>query len=176
MRKFSGRTDILSPLLQERQKPVKKNSMRLKSSVPPAPFVAFSPRTVKVPRNLFSAGCSQQLRGRQVRVSQPLSSALSLCPQVCSNLERAEPETLSQRGLYHNAKSTQHPSTGKDVLCCRRQERQAAPSDALQGVCSAACACSSTQRAAVLLLEGNRRILQTKQGRQPCSNENSSIS
>lgn len=71
MRKFSGRTDILSPLLQERQKPVKKNSMRLKSSVPPAPFVAFSPRTVKGPRNLFSAGCSQQLRERETSQGEP---------------------------------------------------------------------------------------------------------
>lgn len=71
MRKFSGRTDILSPSFQEMQKPATNNSMRWKNSVPPAPFVAFSPRTVKIPRNLFSAGCSQNLRGRQRSHGEP---------------------------------------------------------------------------------------------------------
>lgn len=51
--------------------------MRLKSSVSPAPFVAFSPRTVKAPSNLFSAGCSQQLRERE-------TSHGELAPLQCS--------------------------------------------------------------------------------------------
>lgn len=101
MRKFSGRTDILSPLLQERQKPVKKNSMRLKSSVPPAPFVAFSPRTVKVPRNLFSAGCSQQLRERETSQGEPapLQCSQSLPTSLLKPGESRARDALPERSF-----------------------------------------------------------------------------
>jgi len=53
------------------QKPVTKNLMKWKSSVPPAPFVAFSPCTEKVPRSLFSTGFSKQLTEQEASQGEP---------------------------------------------------------------------------------------------------------
>lgn len=64
-------------------------------------------------------------------------------------------------------------------MCYAADNSNDSPSNALQGVSNARChvlACSSMQGVAVLLFrEGNRRILQAKLSRQPCSNGNTLI-
>lgn len=101
MRNSSGRTDILSTLLQEMQKPVTKNLMKWKSSVLPVRFVAFSPCVVKVPRSLFSTGCSQQLTERETSQGEP-------APLQCS--ESLPTGLLKQQGWLRDQIQSCSPS------------------------------------------------------------------
>lgn len=119
MRNSSGRTDILSTLLQEMQKPVTKNLMKWKSSVLPVRFVAFSPCTVKVPRSLFSTGCSQQLTERETSQGEPapLQCSESLPTGLLRSRAALPVRSFPQCKVY----TAFH--LGRYVLCCKRQER-----------------------------------------------------
>lgn len=148
------------------QKPVTNNLMKWKSSVPPAPFVAFPPCTAKVPKTLSSTGCPQQLPERETSQGDP-------APLQTSQIQSCSPSEIfsTMQGLCSI------PPWGR--MCYAADNSNDSPSNALQGVSNARChvlACSSMQGVAVLLFrEGNRRILQAKLSRQPCSNGNTLI-
>lgn len=109
------------------QKPVTKNLMKWKSLVPPAPFVAFSPCTVKVPRSLSSTGCSQQLTERETSQGEPapLQCSQSLCSnsraerreqiQSCSPSEVSS-TTQALRGDHHREGCVMLQKTGVTAL------------------------------------------------------------
>lgn len=129
MRNSSGRTDILSTFLQEVQKPVMKNLMKWKSSVLSALFVAFSPFTVKATRNIFSTRCSQQFAERETSQGEPAPSAVlsrvsaHRSAQTAGLVKRSKHiQLLFQGSLFHNARSVQHPTMGKDLIHCRKLE------------------------------------------------------